>query len=584
MTDLIEDAIGAHEKHLRSQPDDGEALHNLSVLYVRLGQHEKALAAANRVTALMPEFAEGWLNFGNLNVLTNRNAEAISAFRKATELAPQDDRAWYNLGNMLARTGQRLESIVALEHAHSIASGNANILASLALAYRKQGRLDDAVSAYEKALALDPGNALIHSNLLVASQYLPSGSDETLYAAHQAWNDNRVPRSTPEIELTNASKRPLKIGYVSADFRTHPIGFFLSGVLAHHHVADVISVCLSDTAQPDAITNALQHATSQWVDIRALDDDAFIETVRRNEIDILVDLSGHLSHNRLTAFARRAAPVQATWAGYVGTTGVAAMDWLIADSHHTPDGYERWASERIVRLPHDYICYRPPVEAPPVMDLPSDTAERVTFGCFNNLVKVNGDVLALWAKVLAAVPGSRLILKCADLDQPDLRDWVRATMAGHGIDTERIDLREKSPHVEPLRTYGEIDIALDPFPYSGGLTTLEALWMGVPVITKTGNTFAGRHSTSHLNAVGLTDWIVKENEAYVALAQGKANDKESLRALRQTLRDTVAASPICDAQSFTRSLENAYREMWAHACTSGVAGNVPRVMDIAADS
>ena len=298
----------------------------------------------------------------------------------------------------------------------------------------------------------------------------------------------------------------------------------------------------------------------------------------------MVDLSGHLRHSRLPAFAQRAAPVQATWAGYVGTTGVALMDWLIADRHHAPDGFERWASERIMRLPHNYVCFAPPAGAPPVADLPCDTAKGVTFGCFNNLVKVNEEVLALWAKILEAVPDSRLILKCADLDQPDLRTWVRSTLSSHGVGESRIDLREKSPHVELLKTYGEVDVALDPFPYSGGLTTLEAMWMGVPVLTKTGHTFAGRHSTSHLSAAGLTDWIVKDDDAYVAAAKAKAGDRDSLRTLRQSLRERVTASPLCDAKSFTHSLERAYGEMWNHACGSGKNGTAPRIIDITSNS
>ena len=395
MTNTVEDAVNTLEVHLRDHPDDVEALHDLSIIYQRSGANHKALEAAHRVTQLAPDLAEGWLNYGNLKMLVHDEQEAIATIRTATDLAPQDALAWYNLGNILAQRRQRADGIEALEKAHGLAPSNVDVLASLGLAYRKQNRLSDAIAVYTRALAVDPGNARIRSNLLVALQYEPGATDHSLCVAHKKW-EKYVRTGTHEaMDTIDPNHRPLRVGYVSGNFRRHPIGFFLSGILTNHRSSEVTAVCLSDTKSPDAYTDAIKDAAALWIDTRTMNEETFFDTVRDNGIDILVDLSCHLSHSRLQTFARRGAPVQVTWAGYVGTTGLSNRDWLIADRHHAPDGYEQWASERIIRLPHDYVCYAPPSSSPPVSDLPCVKSEYVTFGCFNNLVKINANVIAM---------------------------------------------------------------------------------------------------------------------------------------------------------------------------------------------
>ena len=577
----VADAISKLQAHLRTQPDDVEALHDLSIMYMRKGLRNEALAAARRVTELAPDLAEGWLNFGNLTALSKDIGAAISAFRKATVLAPQDALAWYNLGNLLAQQRHRLDSIDALEQAHGLAPSNVDILASLALAYRKQNRLQEAITAYKQALALDPDNKRIHSNLLVALQYEPGATDASLFTAHMAWDDKWSAGQSNRLDSYDPDRRPLRVGYVSGDFRRHPIGFFLAGVLANHRDSNVTAICFSDTKSPDTYTDGLRNSATEWIDTRALNEEAFTETVRNTEIDILVDLSGHLNHSRLTSFAKRIAPVQVTWAGYVGTTGLSNMDWLIADRHHAPGGLEQSTSERIIRMPHDYVCYTPPSSSPPVSDLPSDRSGFVTFGSFNNLIKINEDVIKVWASIMHQVDDSRLLLKCADLDQPDRRAAILSGFAERGISDQRLELREQSQHFDLLKTYHEVDIALDPFPYSGGLTTLESLWMGVPVITKTGKSFAGRHSTAHLHTAGLTDWVTATDEAYISLAIEKSRDKSALRNIRRMLRDRLTRSPLCDAARFTHDLEEAYGRMWSFTAVSPDTDRT-RVIDIPA--
>lgn len=575
----IDSAIAELAARLREQPDDAAILHDLAVLYGQAGRVADALDFARRAVALDQNEMEAWLNLGNLESRLKNFDQAITALTRATELAPDDPRGWFSLGNVFALSGQRRESIVALENARRSAPTSVDILASLALAYRKQARLDDAIATYQSALDIDPGNARLHSNLLVAQQYHRDTNDQTQFDHHQLWNARHGTTNT-EPGLAKDHAAPLRVGYVSGDFRTHPIGYFLTGVLNNHDRRAVTALCFSDTRTIDTMTEALEEKSDKWIDTRGMSDDEFCNLVRREKIDILIDLSGHFSHSRLIAFTHKPSPVQASWAGYVGTTGLTAMDWLIADKHHAPDGYEAYASERIVRLPQNYICYTPPETAPDVERPPCLENGYVTFGCFNNFAKINDSVLSIWSEILNATDNSRLILKTADLDQPDLRDHVMASMAKLGIEKSRIELRTASPHAELLATYNDIDIALDPFPYSGGLTTLEALWMGVPVVTKTGQTFAGRHSTAHLSAVGLDDWIADSNSSYVKITTEKTADLIALNDIRQSLRKRMQESPICDHSNFTRSLERAYRMMWECACPAELGRDSTRVIDI----
>ena len=580
MTFSIEQAIEKYEAFVRSNPKDGAAVHDLSVLYSQSGQIEKALSAAREASEISPESAEVWLHLGNLEARQRNTTEAVNAFRRASKIAAMDPRGWFNLGNLLAQRNQRAEAISALEQARTLSPGNPQILASLALAYRKHGLISDAIKHYKTARDNDPGDSNIQSNLLVAMQYLPGINDQKLYESHKQWDTQFAHPQTSSLPSIKDGKTPLRVGYVSGDFHAHPIGYFLLGVLRNHDAEVVTPICLSDTVDEDILTRDLKHNTAEWIETRQMDDVNFAECVSHNAIDILVDLSGHLKHNRLSVFAQRAAPIQVTWAGYVGTTGLTAMDWLVSDKNHTPDGFEKWSSEKVARLPHDYICYSPPEYAPAVTGLPYDQNRLVTFGCFNNLVKVNDAVLQAWAAILSRVPGSRLLLKCADLSQPDLRDRILRIMSGHEVDTKRIELREKSPHYELLNSYGEVDIALDTFPYSGGLTTLEALWMGVPVVTKIGESFAGRHSTSHLRTVGLEEWVADDVDGYVALACNKAGDTDALRRLRASLRKSVANSPVCNVVEFTKNLEILYQTVWHQTYLERTGSGRSRVLDI----
>jgi predicted O-linked N-acetylglucosamine transferase (SPINDLY family) len=304
------------------------------------------------------------------------------------------------------------------------------------------------------------------------------------------------------------------------------------------------------------------------VDAAALDDAALAARVRAEDIDILVDLAGHTAGNRLLAFARKPAPVQLTWAGYVGTTGLAAIDWLIADRFHVPPELEPDHVERVLRLPDGYVSYSPPAYAPPVAPLP----DEIVFAAFHNPAKIGARAIALWARVLAAVPGSRLLLKYKTMDSAANRARLAAGFAAHGIAAERLVVEGASPHDRLLARYRDCAIGLDSLPYSGGLTTLEALWMGVPVVTLPGRIFASRHSLSHLCNAGLADLAAGDEAGYVAIARDLALDRARLAALRGTLRARLAASPLLDHARFARGFEAALRAAWRDWCAGPPAG------------
>jgi predicted O-linked N-acetylglucosamine transferase (SPINDLY family) len=401
--------------------------------------------------------------------------------------------------------------------------------------------------------------------------YSPEFDPETIFGEARRWHRvhaTALAVQPPAHENDCDPNRRLRLGYVSADFRCHPVGWFLAPVFTHHYRTRFEVFCYSGVTRPDDFTEVFRSHADCWRETLGDSDGGFAARIRSDAINILIDLSGHTRGHRLLSFARKPAPVQVTAGGHYDTTGLEAIDYLIADRFHAPEGTEQYFSETLIRMPHDYICYEPPPYAPKVSGPPSLQRGYVTFGCYNNLAKLNDEVIALWVKILALVPTARLRLQTRELNDVPTGERILELFAGRGIARERMRLAGGVPHRELLAAYGEIDIALDPFPYSGGLTTLEALWMGVPVITLAGENFCGRHSTSHLSNVGLPELVASTPEDYVRLALTLARDPDRLSVLRVRLRTQMAASPLCDAAAYTRDLEAAYRQMWRNYCES----------------
>lgn len=564
-------AIAALQQALALQPAFADAHYNLGNALKDAGRYADAERHYRAALAREPHFADAQYGLGLALRALGRTGEAIAAYQEAIRLKPGHADVHISLGSAFFDRGQTHRARQAYEAALAIEPDNATALGNLGNALTTMGRLEEGIAKVERAVALDPGNAAMHSNLIFHCHYSPAYGPLDLLSLARQWNDRHArplaAKRKPHRNDPDPDRR-LRVGYVSGDFRVHPVGWFMTPVFAAHDPSAVELFAYSASAYADDLTRRLQASAGHWREVAGLSDSDLAARVRDDRIDILVDLAGHTARHRLLAFAEKPAPVQVT-AVVPGTSGVEAIDYFLSDRFETPPGSEAHFSETVIRLPDGFHCYGPPPYAPAVAPLPAGANGAITFGCFNNLAKVTPQVVALWAKVLAAVPGSRLLLKTKALDDPDAQAWYRELAAAAGIAPHRLLLAGGAPHAELLAAYGTVDITLDPFPYSGGLTTLESLWMGVPVVTLSGETFAGRHSTSHLSNIGLPELIAATPEEYVAIAAGLADDRDRLAALRATLRDRLRASPICDARRYTRHLEAAYRQLWREWCASG---------------
>jgi len=515
-------------------PGDDDALLRLAALPDLPGRQERLLARA----LALHHWAGPLVNLGNIAKGSDRTRAAIGRYRQALALDPAHAFGWNNLATTL----------------------------------RDRAELAQAVFCYRCALAADPRAAATESNYLQTLQYDPSFDDAAIAAAHRRWDTRHAARlgdswapprhsGLPDRGLLDSrlADRPLRIGYVSADLKRHPVGFFLLPVLQAHDRSQVRSVCYATRHADDELAVDLRAAADEWVQAEALDDDALAARIRADRIDILVDLSGHTAHHRLLVFARRPAPVQATWLGYFDTSGLSAIDYLVTDAWEAPPGRDERFVERVLRLPSGRFAYRPPAYAPPVAAAPE---RPVVFGSFNNLAKLTDPVAAAWAQILHAAPGSRLLLKWPTLADPHVAEAIRHRFAGHGIAADRLDLRGASAHPAMLAEYADMDIALDPFPFSGCLTTVEALWMGIPVIALTGGRPVARQSAAILWRLGLDDLVAESGPEYLQRALALAADAPRRAGLRAGLRGRMAQSTLLDGRAVARDLETAYRSMW----------------------
>jgi protein O-GlcNAc transferase len=561
-----EDATLCYLRALEINPAYSDGHYTLGNLLRRAGNFEEAIEHYQHAIDPACEYAaEALNNMGTALRPLGRPAEAVECFRRAVKLRAPYFEAHINLADALEEAGRLEEASRMYQSILSFKPDSAIAYSGAAGAMQDQGRPERATAAYRKALALAPQNAVMHSNLLLNLHYDPSPSPQELLEAHKDWSSRHAPPSGSGIR-THANPRdpfrPLRIGFVSPDFRCHPTGFFLAPVLASRRRNGFQFLCYSDVAVPDAMTERLAEGADLWRSTWPLEDQALAELIHEDGIDILVDLAGHTRGHRLLVFARKPAPIQVTWAGYPDTTGLPQMDYLISDCRQTPETSDPWFVEKILRMPDGYVSYMAPDYAPPVSGPPAVISGHVTFGCCNRLAKVNADVVRLWARLLRECSGSRLLLRSHGLGDEAVARRYRKMFRGEGVEASRLDLLDSCPHRELLAGYGSIDIALDPFPYSGGLTTCEALWMGVPVVTLAGERLASRHSAGHLGNVGLTEFIATDPEQYLSVARDLAQDVDRLAALRAGLRERVALSPLGNGEAFTASLLARFRDVW----------------------
>jgi predicted O-linked N-acetylglucosamine transferase (SPINDLY family) len=557
-------AAGCYRRALALRPGLIEALSNLGLALLHGGNAREAVNCLREAVRLRPEWAEIHNNLGMALTSLDNQEEAAFHFRQAVQRKPGLAAAHNNLGLALAGQGMPDEALACYERAAQLAPESVGALANLGNAYKDLGRLGDAVRCYRQALALQPGNARIHSNLLLALSYQPGAEPlEILREARHYAERHAAPSAStiPPHPVRSGAEHRLRIGYVSGDFRDHPVAYFFEPILASHDHRRFEIFCYADVQNPDDTTQRLQRHADCWRSLVGLSDEQAAALIRQDQIDILVDLAGHTGGNRLPVFARKPAPVQASYLGYLGTTGLAAIDYYITDAHTDPPGLtEAHFQERLLRLPECAFCYQPGDAPEAGTDLPARRNGRVTFASLNTLAKLSEEVLALWAQVLTAVPGSRLMLPRGGSGRAC--DWLCDVLARHGISTERLFLLDKAAtRLEYLKRYEEIDLCLDPFPYNGVTTTCDALWMGVPVVTLAGRSSVSRLGVRFLRSVGLEELIAPTPATYVRLATELAGDQARLEALRSGLRERVAGSPLMDGPRLTSHLEALYRGM-----------------------
>jgi protein O-GlcNAc transferase len=545
----------------------GLALRELKLL-------DRALPYFRRAAELDPGNPAVHVNLGSvLFDLNQRESEAV--LERAIALDPGNVLAHVNLSAVHNRLGLLARSVQTVRRALEVSPDQVEAHANLAAVYREQGEVESSLEHYRRALDLRPDSPVIFSAFLLARQADPTAAPADLLADHRAWASRFAAPLDPGpvggfAPPDRDPDRRLRIGYVSADFRNHSVASFIEPILEAHDSDSVEVHCYSSTT-PDPVTVRIQSHVrpDSWHDVRTLTDEALARRIAEDRIDVLVDLSGHTDGNRLLCFARRPAPVQVTYCGYPGTTGLPAIGWRLSDAIADPESVtDQHTIEKLWRLPHGFLCFRPNSESPVPGPPPARARGFVTFGSFNNLSKIGGDVLDLWAEILRAAPDSRLLLKARALSDQEPRDRLALAFSRRGIPPGRVEFAEyTATSLGHIGVYGQVDIALDPFPYNGTTTTCEALWMGVPVVTLLGSSHAGRVGASLLTRIGRPDLVAATGAECIQTAKRLAGDLDALGALRSDLRVMMCSSPLMNAGLITRDIEAAYREMWRRFCS-----------------
>jgi predicted O-linked N-acetylglucosamine transferase (SPINDLY family) len=581
----------------RAIPRSAAHINSMGVAYLSLGNAGRAAACFRRASRLDAGNADIFRHLGRALWTLGRREPALAAFQKAVDLDPRQGCSRNALATALLAVRRTTE---ALEHAQAAVALDANDvdgLCVLANCLGKANRISEASLASERALALQPGNAgvwsnlggfyaeegrwqesiasfcraaelshspAIHSNLLLVMHY-GGFTPGQIFAEHRRWAELHYPGpAVPRaFDRDRSAGRRLRVGYVSADFRDHSVSFLIEPVLAAHDRLAIEPFLYSTAGPADLVTERIRSYGAHWHGLAGIDDAQAAELIASHQIDILVDLSGHTAGNRLGIFARKPAPIQATYCGYPDTTGLPSIDYRITDESCDPPALtEHLHTERLWRITPGFVSFRPPDDAPSVSALPAEKNGYITFGCFAIRQKITAEMLSAWASILQQVPDSRLILKNRQVADAAIAEAIRKRFTDRGLAAQRIEFRGNTARRDHIRHHADIDIMLDTFPYNGTIMTCEALWMGVPVLSLAGTSHAARVGLSLLSRLGLAGWVARSHDEYVQRAVAVAGDRAGIARLRQTLRGEFARSSLGDPGPVTRALEDAYRDMW----------------------
>ena len=595
----LDEAIASYTKSLELMPNQPEAFYNLGTALRGKGDMDGAVAALQRALSLKSDYTDAYNNLGNVlrdkgdwdgaiaayrhaltlnprmglalfnlaNVMRDKGDaldEVIAAYRQAAQLRPNDPEVLRGLGCALRLGGEPEAAVDMLKKAVLLRPDSADAYNDLGNALKGLGRLDEALESYDRALAAQPQDWTALSNRIFLIHYHADYDGARILQEHREW-DRRFAQPLKDEILPHANgrdpERRLRIGYVSPDYRRHCQSCFTIPLLSHHDHSQFEIFCYANVPMPDEITRRIQTYADGWRSTVKMSDAQVAEMVRADGIDILVDLTMHMCDCRPLAFARKPAPIQVAWLAYPGTTGLAAMDYRFTDPYLDPAGSDVNYSEQSIRLPDTFWCYDPLTDEPEANPLPALTTGRITFACLNNYCKVTDRTLALWAGVLAAVPQSRLILLCPPGEH---RKMVLKKL---NVEADRLEFLGYQPRLQYLHSYHRIDVGLDTFPYNGHTTSLDSLWMGVPVVSLMGQTAVSRAGFSQASNLGLAEELVARTpQEFVALAARLAGDLPALSRWRSTLRRRFEQSPLMDGRRFARGVEAAYRDLWKRWC------------------
>jgi len=569
-TGQVDAAVDLVRRAIANSPEAAEYYSNLGVMLTSQGRLDEAAAACHGALARHPNLPEAHYNLGNALQAAGELEAAALSYRQALALRSDYPQAHNNLGNVLLALGRPAAAAAAYREALLMYPDYAHARSNLGNALKDLGRLDEALLEHRQAVESAPGSPEIRSNMILSLHYPADADARAILDESRRWD--QVPAEPLRAHIRPlgndpSPERPLRIGFVSADLRLHSVAFFLLPLLEAHDRKNFNVTCYATNARVDGVTEKLRANSDNWRVLVGLSDDAAAQRIRDDRIDILVDLSGHTAGNRLPVFARKPAPVQVTYLGITGTTGLSSIDYRFTDAYVDPCGDESYCTEELVRLPDTAWCFTPVSGSPDVGSLPALDNGYVTFGSFNNIAKVTPQVLHLWARILKQVDASHLLLKSVVFRDAGSSDRFLQLFADCGIEPARIELLPDEPDpVRHLQQHSALDIALDTFPFEGMTTTVLALWMGVPVVSLVGKNHMTRIGLSILSNAGLPELAAPNYDDYVRAAAGLAADLPALRALRATLRDRLQQSVLMDAARFARNVEAAYRVMWRRWC------------------
>jgi protein O-GlcNAc transferase len=560
---------------LARAPQDPEVAFNLGNALHGLGRQHEAIDRYRQALKFRPDYADALINLGNVHTELGEFAAGMAAYDAALRVRPDSVVALNNAAVLMRTLGRIDDAETALHRALELDPGNAALHDTLGNVYKDAGELDAAIASFRKSLELDPGSWATHSNLAYTLSFEAPEAAPVLKECRR-WNERftaGLPRCTHHSDGRDAThrgdpNRRLKVGYVSPDFRDHCQSLFTIPLLSRHDHAAFEIFCYASIKRPDDHTRRIAAYADVWRDVRTLNDEALCRLIREDRIDILVDLTMHMAGGRPLLFARKPAPVQIAWLAYPGTTGIGAMDYRLSDPRLDPDGFDAHYSERTLRLPDSFWCYDPLTRHPGVNELPAVERGYLTLGCLNNPCKLSDHTLRLWGGVMRALPDARLLVMAPPGRH---RQHLSRRLRAHGIAAERVEFRAFQPRSEYLRSYHDIDLGLDTFPYNGHTTSLDSLWMGVPVVSRVGRTSVGRGGLTQLFQLDLLELAAESDDAFVGIAAALGQDLVRLAALRRELRPRLERSALMDPARFARHVEHAYRDAWLNLRFAGLS-------------